>query len=380
MDKRHIISLLTCFILVATAQSAAAQNAETQNAVDSVAVIDAKVEALDTKVTTLQKIADKLPGISGFIQFLYTWENTEPTTSQFRVRRARIILAGNIYKKYADYNLTVEFAGNVKPIDAYIRLTPWKEFNVQIGAFRPAFTLENMFYGATSMELIEYPQIVSRMTTIGDISGAGNGSAGRDLGIQAYGGFFNKRGFSTLQYYVGVVNGNGLEFSGINSHKDIAAMLRVNPVEHLAVIGSLYCGKWAPDGAGSYADRNRWSGGFIYDDRKWFARGEYIGGVTGGMESKNLLVKPENGRLTSDGAYLMGGVWFCNHRIAPIVRAEYYSQNTGFRKETTDIFYTAGLLYTPWKYLRLQMNYTAKTYTYQDKTGHQVSVMLTGMF
>lgn len=376
MKKKHLIGLVAIFALA----TASAQAQELNSTADSVAALDAKVETLDENVTKLQKIVSKLPSISGFMQTLYTYENTEPVTSQFRIRRARVTLAGDICKRYVDYNLTVEFAGSVKPIDAFVRITPWKEFNVQVGSFRPAFSLENMFYGATSMELIDYPQIVSKMTTLSDITGLGSGAAGRDLGIQAYGGFFNKKGFSILHYYAGIFNGNGLEFNGINSHKDVAAMLRINPIRHFALVGSVYFGQWAPNGSGSYADRNRWSAGFRFDNGNWFMRGEYIGGVTGGMTSSNLLVKPDNGKLSTDGAYIMGGAWIANHKVAPVARVEYYSQNTDARKETTDIFYTAGVLYCPCKYLRVQLNYTAKTHTYDHPTGHQVLAMLTGMF
>lgn len=370
MKNRYFLILIATITLSAVSQPAFTQTQELPAVADSTAL-------LDGRVTKLEKIADKLPNISGFIQALYTFENTEPVTSQFRIRRARLSLSGNIYKEYADYGLLVEFAGNVKPIDAFIRITPWQQFNVQIGSFRPALTLENMFYGATTMELIDYPQIVSRMTTLGEMTGIGTGAAGRDLGIQAYGGLFNKRGFSILQYYVGVFNGAGVEFNTGNSDKDIAAMVRINPIRHLAIVGSAYFGTWAPGGKGTYADRNRWTAGFMFDNKKWFARGEYIGGVTGGM--KDLAGKEMDGNLHTDGAYMTAGIWFANHKVAPVIRAEYFTYDTSNR-DFTDIYYTAGIDYSPWKYLRLQLNYTAKTYTYENPVGHLVTVMLTGMF
>lgn len=367
-------AFLALLPMTASAQTEQTEQEERIAAADSVAM-------LDKKVTTLEKIVSKLPSVSGFLQVLYNWENSDPVTSQFRIRRARITLAGRIYRELADYNMMVDFAGSPKLIDAYVRLTPWRQFNVQIGSFRPAFTLENAFYGATTMELIDYPQIVSKMTTVGEITGTGAGSAGRDLGIQAYGGFFNKKGFSMLQYYVGIFNGNGVEYTNINSHKDLAAMLRINPVKDLAFIGSLYWGKWAYGGAGTYADRRRWSAGFMFDNSKWFMRGEYIGGATGGAEHlKSLIVAPDGNTLRTDGAYLIAGVWFCNRKVAPVVRAEYYTQNTEARDKTTDIFYTAGVDYRPWRYMRVQLNYTAKTYTHSDRVGNQIMVMLTGLF
>ncbi|MCH5329577.1 MAG: hypothetical protein J1E04_01340 [Alistipes sp.] len=379
MKRLGPLALALIFTLNAAVLQVCAQTAETET--EAAEAEQTQSETALARLEKWQQIMDKLPHLSGFIQFFYAWEDTRPATSQFRVRRARITLAGDIYKNYADYNFMAEFAGDVKLIDAYLRFTPWKQFNLQAGSFRPAFTLENTFYGATTTEFIEYPQIVSRMTTIGDIAGFSNGSAGRDIGIQAFGGFFNQRGFSTLQYYAGVFNGHGLSFKGINSHKDIAAMLRVNPTKNLAIAASIYWGKWACAGAGTYADRNRWSAGFIYDDSKWFARGEYIGGETGALNPANLLVAPAPGKnLNSDGAYLLAGVWFCNRKIAPLFRADFYSQNTRARKETTDISYTVGVDCRPWKYLRCQLNYSLQTHTFRQPNGNQIAVMVTGMF
>lgn len=386
MTRRVYIAGIIAFLFAAVISApVCAQTAQTENdvpltAADSLAMLDRKVSKWD-------KLLAKLPSLSAFMQIQYTWERQgdEPSVSQFRIRRARITLAGNIYRELVDYNFMVEFAGSPKIVDAYLRVTPWKQFNVQVGSFRPAFTLENYFYGATTTELIEYPQIVSKMTTIGDISGMGSGSAGRDIGLQAYGGFFNSGGFSRVQYYAGIFNGNGLDYNS-HSSKDFAAMLRINPVKSLALVGSVYRGKWSPSGNRSYAARNRWSAGFMYDDSKWFARGEYISGETGGLKTDNLPVAPAGEKLLTDGAYLLAGVWFCGGKVAPIVRAEFCTQNTEARSRTTDMAYTAGLFYRPLKYLRVQLNYTATTYSYTPAgfgsrpMGNRISVMLTGMF
>lgn len=385
--KRGVLLLLAAAMLSLSAVHASFARAEgdmqteTLSAADSVALLSERVEKAERRLS-------KLPTVSGFMQITYMLgiRGDEPLTSQFRVRRARVTLAGRIYKELADYDFMVEFADSPKVLDAFLRITPWQQFNVQAGVFRPPFTLENCFYGATTMELIEYPQIVSSMTTIGDLSGAGRGAAGRDLGVQLYGGFFNGRGFSTLQYYAGMFNGNGLDYN-VKALKDFSAMLRVNPVKDLAIIGSVYLGRLTPPSGGGSRVRNRWSAGFMYDDGKWFSRGEYIGGVTGigGLNFKPLVL-PADGRLHTDGAYIMGGRWFCGHRVAAVVRADYFTQNTSARHDTTDICYTAGAVYTPWKYLRLQLNYALTTYSYNPAgsvsrpVDNRVTVMVTGMF
>ena len=193
-----LVLLLSAGIFTASAQESTTQKAN--NNIDSLAL-------LNQKVSKLEKVVSKLPQVSGFVQAMYSWqEGGDDGANYFRIRRARLIFKGKLYKSLMDYNFTTDFAGSVKIVDAYMRITPWKQFSVQVGAFRPSFTIENTFYGSLSMEGIDYPQVVKKMTHLGDISGLS--SAGRDIGVQIYGGFFNKRGFSTLEYRLGVFNGN----------------------------------------------------------------------------------------------------------------------------------------------------------------------------
>jgi hypothetical protein len=362
-------------LLSAGASTASAQDSSTQkdgNNIDSVAL-------LDKKVTKLDKIVSKLPQVSGFVQAMYSWqEGGDDGANYFRIRRARLIFKGNIYKSLMDYNFTTDFAGSVKIVDAYMRITPWKQFSVQIGAFRPSFTIENTFYGSLSMEGIDYPQVVKKMTHLGDITGLS--SAGRDLGVQIYGGFFNKRGFSTLEYRLGVFNGNGVMVTkDDNKSKDIAAMLRVNPIKNLAFVGSCYIGEWN-NGVSKYNQRWRWSVGFRYDDGKVFARGEYIRGFTEGIKSGSVYKN-----FKSEGAYVQIGGRFFKEKFAPFVRAEYYAKNLYDQKGTGEPYYTIGIDYNPMKYIRLQLNYTCKTYNnHAVNPAHYphnvVEVMLTGKF
>lgn len=372
MKKNRSTAVATAFVLAFLPFVVSAQKADTASVMEDVVSADS-VSVLSGKISKLEKIVSKLPEISGFVQFQYSWVEDEST---FQIRRARVTLKGRIYKNLADYRIMPDFAGDVRLLDAYVRITPFKQFNIQAGSFRPSFTLENVFYGATSMEAIDYPQVINKMTTLDDISGIGGG--GRDVGVQLYGGFFNKRGFSTLEYRVGVFNGAGISLKDTNKSKDVAAMLRINPIKDLALVGSIYYGEWSPSVSGGerrrYFDRHRWSAGFLYDDRKFFARGEYIWGMTGG-------IKGFDGNLKSEGAYVMAGVWFLKHKLAPLVRVEYYAENIRDRKNTAEPFYTVGVDYRPFKYLRFQVNYTRQTFTNDAvKSRNQIHVVLTGMF
>lgn len=365
-----LVLLLSTGIFTASAQESTTQKAN--NNIDSLAL-------LNQKVSKLEKVVSKLPQVSGFVQAMYSWqEGGDDGANYFRIRRARLIFKGKLYKSLMDYNFTTDFAGSVKIVDAYMRITPWKQFSVQVGAFRPSFTIENTFYGSLSMEVIDYPQVVKKMTHLGDISGLS--SAGRDIGVQIYGGFFNKRGFSTLEYRLGVFNGNGVMVSkDDNKSKDIAAMLRVNPIKNLAFVGSCYIGEWN-NGVSKYNQRWRWSAGFRYDDGNVFARGEYIRGFTEGVKSGSAYKN-----FKSEGAYVQVGGRFFKQKFAPFVRLEYYAKNLYDQKGTGEPYYTLGIDYNPIKYLRLQLNYTCKTYNdHAVNTAHYphnvVEVMLTGKF
>lgn len=365
-----LVLLLSAGIFTASAQESTTQKAN--NNIDSLTL-------LNQKVSKLEKVVSKLPQVSGFVQAMYSWqEGGDDGANYFRIRRARLIFKGKLYKSLMDYNFTTDFAGSVKIVDAYMRITPWKQFSVQVGAFRPSFTIENTFYGSLSMEGIDYPQVVKKMTHLGDISGLS--SAGRDIGVQIYGGFFNKRGFSILEYRLGVFNGNGVMVSkDDNKSKDIAAMLRVNPIKNLAFVGSCYIGEWN-NGVSKYNQRWRWSAGFRYDDGNVFARGEYIRGFTEGVKSGSGYKN-----FKSEGAYVQVGGRFFKQKFAPFVRLEYYAKNLYDQKGTGEPYYTLGIDYNPIKYLRLQLNYTCKTYNdHAVNTAHYphnvVEVMLTGKF
>lgn len=359
-----LATMLTIGATTASAQDQALQPAES----DSLAL-------LDKKVTKLENIASKLPQVSGFIQTMFSFQDGgEQSANYFRIRRARIILKGSICGDLMDYNFTTDFAGGAKIVDAYMRITPWKQFNVQIGAFRPSFTIENMFYGSLSMEGIDYPQIIKKMTHLGDITGLN--SAGRDVGVQINGGFFNKRGFSTLEYRIGVFNGNGVMVTkDDNKGKDLSAMIGVSPIKNLIFVGSCYFGSWN-NGIKAENLRSRWGVGYRYDDGVIFSRGEYIRGITEGL---NHLGTGED-KTYSEGAYVMVGARFFKQRFAPFARVEFFAQDRFNYKACGEPYYSLGIDYNPIKYIRLQALYTHKTFVNGNPSRNVIELLLTAKF
>lgn len=367
--KRFFYILTAAMLTLGTAAASAQEgSAPKVEPTDSLTI-------LDNKITKLENVASKLPQVSGFIQTMFSWqEGDNDGANYFRIRRARIIFKGAICGDLMDYNFTTDFAGGVKIVDAYLRITPWKQFNVQIGAFRPSFTIENMFYGSLSMEGIDYPQVVKKMTHLGDITGLN--SSGRDIGVQVHGGFFNKRGFSTLEYRVGVFNGNGVMVTKDNNKgKDLSAMLGVYPIKNLSLVGSCYFGSWN-NGITSENLRTRWSVGYRYDDGTIFTRGEYIRGATQGLSREAVC----DDMTFSEGAYVMLGARFFKQRFAPFVRAEYFAQNLFNHKDCGEPYYSLGIDYNPIKYIRLQALYTHKTFLNDSPSRNVVELLLTAKF
>ena len=379
MKRLYAIIAVVALLLVGSG-AAYAQESATSNAAPvelQPSQLADSIALLNQKISKLEKRNKELLKVEGFIQAMYSWhQGATPAenANYFRIRRARIVLKGQLYKKLIDYNFTTDFAGGVKIVDAYMRFTPWKQLNVQIGAFRPSFTIENMFYGSLSMEGIDYPQIIKKMSHLGDITGLS--SAGRDIGVELNGGFFNKRGFSTLVYRVGVFNGNGVMVtSDDNRAKDYSAMLGVSPIKNLIFVGSCYFGKWN-NGVVSENIRNRWGVGYRYDDGKIFTRGEYIRGVTQGLNREAA----SNDMTYSEGAYVMLGARFFKQKFAPFARVEYFAQDRFDHKGCGEPYYSVGIDYNPIKYIRLQALYTCKTFNNGAPTRSIMELLLTAKF
>ena len=203
----------------------------------TVAELSAQLEALKARTSTWDKIAARLPRISGYVQTGYEWSETSST---FFIKRVRLNLAGDIAEKL-DYRVQIEFCGP-KIVDAYIRYRPFEQLNFQLGEYKLPFSIENTDYVPLKYEFIEYPLSLRRLMGFNDVCGLS--ATGRDMGAMLYGGFFNRKGYSVLGYNFGVFNGEGLNVKDKNKSKDLVARLTLRPVRGLQIAGSYYwCGR-----------------------------------------------------------------------------------------------------------------------------------------
>lgn len=291
----------------------------------------------------IKEFADKHMRLSGYLQGGFQWEETNDPSTTFYLRRARVSLSGDFAKEKFDYRLQVDMAGGPKICDLYVRYKPMNELNVQLGQFKLPFSLENELYGPTKFEFIEYSYLTTYIVRNNNHYD-GIAATGRDMGLQLYGGFIERDGYSIINYNVGVFNGSGINSKDNNSSKDFIARLIVKPIKGLSISGSYMYSETQYDGA-EYMKAPRWSVGAIYDVRHWIARAEYAHANFGGNRT--------------DAFYALAGYHF-EKPWSVVARYELIDDEFATLDENR---ITLGGVYKPFKFLRLQLNLS---YTMRD--------------
>lgn len=352
---------LPAALLLSVSAAVAAPPPADSSTEPDVATLAAEVESLKTKTSSWDKILDHLPKISGYIQTGYEWSNE---ASSFFIKRARIALSDDIANKF-DYRLQLELAGKPKIVDAYVNYKPFAGLQIKIGQYKVPFSIESTDYAAPRSELIEHPMAVRYLTGLNDVCGLS--SSGRDLGAMLHGGFFERDGYHVLNYDLGVFNGEGINNRDRNKSKDIAARIVLKPLPGLLVSGYYYRGEYGEQ----YLERERYGFGVCYDRGAVVVRGEWIGGTTGIVDSKETF--------QSDGWYAVAG-WRASKKWMLVGRYEtFWSSLGGTCSGERQINYTGGMQWQPVKALRCQLNYTYEQ-QYQAEDRNVVACLLTALF
>ena len=139
------------------------------------------------------------------------------------------------------------------------------------------------------------------------------------------------------------------------------------PMKDLTIAGYYQYGE-GNFGEKKYVGYQRYGGGIAYNGRHAFARSEYLRGNTG--------------TLLSEGAYASAGWKFHTQKAgygSVGVRFDYFDENIYNRER--EFNYTLGVAYQPWRYMRLQLNYTIKQYQHFGKPlAHSLMAMVSGIF
>lgn len=395
MKRFYILVLAVLFV----GASVSAQEV-TQKSIEKEST-ELKLEKLEKRVAVQEKFRQYFK-ISGFVQGMYEWHDAdkENTTdiSSFSVRRARFTITGDLYKGKAgviDYRFYFDLTRVPKnPIlDMWLRYQPCKEFGVQFGQFKNPITFEASI-SPSKYDFIDFSYVVQNLAKMGSGDVAGLNVTARDAGFMLLGGFLHRDGYSIINYHLGVVNGNGINEKDNNKSKDIFGKLTFKTSKDFALaayyqwgeanLASLSDDKFAEygwSGSREYVTMHRWGGGFNYDGKKAFARGEYIGGLTGSLVSEGAYV--EAGKrfnlAENRGMIWAGGMvdYFCRNCF------DYTKRDT--KNAAVDMRYSVCVGYTPVKYFRVQLAYSLEhrinhTFANNRPFGNGIKLMATGLF
>lgn len=391
--KKFYTLIIACVLVCGqafAADEASKREAELGAKVDS---LELKLAKMEKRAATWEKIKQHFK-ISGFLQAGYYLdvEDGETASSYFRLRRARLSLAGKIVENEkvgkADYRLQVDFAESPKIVDLWIRYQPFNQLGIQVGQFKIPLSIENSEYNPLKLEFIDYSLVVQRLVRMSSHDVTGISSTGRDMGAQLFGGFIKKEGFSIINYNLAVFNGCGInQKKDNNTSKDFVGRVMVKPIKDLTIAGYYQYGEGNfnsssystffkydtegnPIGNSKFVKYHRYGGGVAYNSKCAFARAEYIRGNTG--------------VLVSEGAYASAGWKFHTAKAGHGsigARFDYFDEDVFTNQR--EFNYTIGATYQPWKYLRLQLNYAVKHYQHfaaPKPLTHGLSVMVTGIF
>ncbi|MBO7125777.1 MAG: hypothetical protein J6V74_08060, partial [Bacteroidales bacterium] len=206
----------------------------------------------DAQSTDVSEQIKKLVTPSGFLQAGYTY--TDANTSTFLLRRARIVLQGDLYKGDAgkfDYKLQLEVTGTPKILDLQLRYRPIDEFGIKLGQYKSPLSIENSEYNPAKLEFINYSLVVQRLARMSKTDLSGYNENGRDLGLEFFGSAFKQDDYSLLNYELAIFNGYKLNTNDDNQSKDIVGRLIVNATKELSFAGYY---QWGEGNLPEYVD------------------------------------------------------------------------------------------------------------------------------
>ena len=142
------------------------------------------------------------------------YNSGHPSNSEFYISRARIYLAGTLYK-YFDFKVQADFGkGDSKLKDGFININYFPYAQFQMGQFKAPFSLERM----TSSKYITF---IERALPVDNLT------PDRDLGFMVHGAY---KPFG-LHYGIGIFNGTRANEGDIDNHKDLVARVGVSPFD-----------------------------------------------------------------------------------------------------------------------------------------------------
>ena len=323
-------------LLIALIMSAPALAEDIENAPDSIpattadATTAAQPEQTDITAKTLgQRLLNAFdPSIKfgGYIigQFTATDQHGASSHSNFNLRLVRLYLNGYCFKDFY-YRLQMEMNGapgvdkGPRIVDAFIEWQKFDEFRVKIGQYKRSIGFENPM-APLNVGHGSYSQLTTKFL-FNDRNGA-HSTGGRDQGIQVQGDLFPaKDGHKYFHYQVGLFNGQGINHSDKDNHKDLIGGIWVSPIKNLRIGAFGWNGKYTNENyvasdtlALQSVHRVRWSTGIDYES-DWVFRAEYMSSVGGVVTNKNKAHRSDAWYATVGVPVMKGlkiyGKWDC---------------------------------------------------------------------
>lgn len=265
--------------------------------------------------------------LSGYTQLQFSSKNTEADT--FSVNRARLSLSGSLLK-WLRFKIQVELAKSPVLRDALAEIPFSEQLNLRFGQFLVPFSLENT---TSAGELLT----VNRSQTVDLLApGRDNGATGRDQGLVLFGRH------SIFEYYLGLLNGSGINRKDDNDRKDFSGRLLLKAGPGLKLGFSLYQGKKTVPGNPTYLVRNKYGLEASYSAGRFAFQAEYIR-ATDDLQKKQ-------------GWYTLLGYTLIPHRVQLIGRLDSVNLDLSLPGQKTTI-YTTGLNWFVSSKSKFQVNY-----------------------
>jgi len=288
-------------------------------------------------------VASQSLELNAYTQVRYT--HTDGDINEFRIRRARAGLKGEIIKSI-NYILQIDAAKSPVLLDAKVEITFSPYAKLTFGQFKVPFSLENLT-SSSALDTINRSQTVENLCPGRDV-----GAQGRDIGVALSGKF------SRIEYNLGIFNGEGSNRADTNEKKDLVARLGFSPFDFLTVSLSHYQGKSTLFGGDSVVDRDRTGVDIFLVHEQISIKGEYI--------------SARDYRADRLGWYVQGGYYLVPGKIQAIVKYDSYDANRDIQGDRTDVI-TLGLNWFFSKMTKLQINYEHHT---EGLTGNSENVVL----
>jgi len=300
-------------------------------------------------ITTAAEI-NKAVDLSGYLQLLYGFtqndENSDTDQDGFKVAKARATIKGKPWESVS-YGFQIDAAQAPKAIitDAYVGTSYLKPISIKAGQFKTPVS-PSYLLSSTKWETILFPLAINSMTTK------------RDIGIQASGGFLEKK----LNVAAGIFNGAGANNANTDDSYLLAGQVGVNPVEYVELSGSI-----------AYYDKDG------KDEKALIYDGYLSGSYADAMLKFELMGKQAEEISTETDTNSLGitvlAAYTIAEKIQPLVRFDWYEPDSDAEEdEKTRI--TGGVNYFIQKHdLKIMANYVHNSESGESISDDQVLLM-----